>query len=148
MNRSPDLQAVAEQINTGPDAPDTSRALVVFNLTDQPLSGVAVFRASMAWPRDTPLLPVTITDLQGVPVAAALQDMTNAPDTKGRPDRRQLSFSLCFQASDVPANGWRTYIASYADAPSPPLQDCVEASGLTVVETTRHGGDLPPVGNF
>ena len=148
MKRSADLQAVADRINNGLDAPDISRALVVFNLTGIPLSGIAVFRASMAWPRDMSLPPVAVTDLQGIPVATAIQDVTEAPDAKGRPDHRQLSFSLCFQASDVPANGWRTYIASYADAPSPPLQDCFGTSGLTVVETTRHGGDLPPVGNF
>ena len=148
MNRLPALPPLAERINTGLDCPDTSRALVVFNLTAMPLSGIAVFRASMAWPHDTPLPPVAFTDLQGIPVATAIQDLTEAPDAKGRADRRLLSFSLCFQVSEVPANGWDTYIASYADAPSPLLQDCVATPGLTVVETTRHGGDLPPVGNF
>ena len=145
---SDDLRAVADHINTGLACPDTSRALVVFNLTEQFLGGAAVFLASMSWPRDTPLPPVVVTDLTGVPVAATIQYKAEAPDTKGRADRRLLSFALCFQVSDVPPNGWHTYMAAYADVPSPPLQDFVETTGLVVVETSRHGGDLPPVGNF
>jgi len=141
------LTAIAERINTGLDAPDTSRALVVFNLTDLPVSGVAVFRAAMSWPRDLPLPPVAVMD-EGRAVPAAIYEMTEGPDVKGRSDRCKLSFSLCFAVSDVPANGWRTYIASYTDVPAPALGDSVETPGLSVVETTRHGGDLPPVGLF
>lgn len=148
MNTSADLQAIAGRIDTGADSPDTSRALVVFNLTDAPLGGVAVFRASMSWPLHTPLPPVVVGGLAHAPVPAAVRDMTESPDAKGRPGRCQLGFSLCFAASDVPAHGWRTFIASYADTASPPLQDFVETPGLVVVETTRHGGDLPPVGRF
>ena len=55
------LAAIADRIDTGLDSPETSRALVVFNRTEQPLSGVAVFRASMSWPRDMPLPPVVVT---------------------------------------------------------------------------------------
>jgi hypothetical protein len=142
------FQALAKRIDTGEDSPDTSRAFVVFNLTDLPLSGVAVFQAIMSWPRDTPLPPVAVTDMRGVPVAASIRDMMEGPDTKGRPDRCQLTFSLGFQVSDVPANGWRTYLAAYAQAPSPPLADFGATPGLVVVETTRHGGDLPPTGRL
>ena len=142
------LFLTADRVNTGLNSPDTSRALVVFNLTEQPISGVAVFRASMSWPRATPLPPVLVTDLQGVAVAAAVQDMTESPDAKGRADRRQLSFSLCFQVSDIPANGWRTYVAFYSDTPSPTLGTFVGTPSLVVVETTRHGGDLPSVGCY
>ena len=144
----PDLQAIAERIHTGTENPDISRALVVFNSTPQFLSGVAVFRALMAWLRDTPLLPVSISDADGIAVPSAIRDLSKGPDAKGRADRVQLSFSLRFAVADVPANGWRTYFASYADVPALALKDFVETPGLVVVETTRHGGDLPMVGNF
>jgi len=142
-----DLAAITDRINTGLDAPETSRALVVFNQTDQPLSGVAVFRAAMSWPHNLPLPPVVVMDA-GRPVPSAIHDMTEGPDGKGRLDHRQLAFSLGFAVSDVPANGWHTYIAAYTDAPADALEDFVETPGLVVVETTRHSGDLPPAGNF
>ncbi len=141
-----DLQAIVERINTGTENPETSRALVVFNSTFQSLSGVAVFHVSMAWPRDTPLPPVSVADAAGSVVASAVREMQTWPDTKGRADRVQLSFSLCFAVSDVPANGWRTYIASYAEGPTLALEDFIETPGLIVVETTRHGGDLAMAG--
>ncbi len=142
-----DLAAIAERIHTGLDNPEESRALVVFNQTDQPLNGVAVFRGSMPWPLGLPLPPVVVTD-EGKIVSSAVRDITEGPDLKGRLDRRQLCFSLCFAVSDVPANGWRTCIAAYTDTSAPALEDFVETPGLVVVETTRHGGDLPPTGNF
>ena len=142
-----DLKAAADRINTGTDNPDASRALVVFNLTGIPLGGVAVFRAAMSWPRGLPLPPVVVADERSI-VPSAIHDMTEGPDAKGRADRRHLAFSLGFAVSDIPANGWRTYIAAYTDASTSILTDFVETPGLVVVETTRHGGDLPPVGNF
>ena len=142
-----DLAAIAERINTGLADPDISRALVVFNQTEQPISGVAVFRAAMSWSRSLSLPPVSVTQ-EGQAVRSFVGDMTQGPDAKGRADRCRLGFSLCFAASDVPANGWRTYIAAYTEAKGPTLEDFVETPGLVVVETTRHGGDLPPTGNF
>ena len=142
-----DLAGIAERIHTGLDAPENSRALVVFNQSDQPLDGSAVFHASMSWPRGVPLPPVVVTN-EGKTVPAAIREMTEEPDVKGRPDRCLLRFSLGFAVAAVPANGWRTYIAAYAEAPSLPLESFVETPGLVVVETTRHDGDLPPVGNF
>jgi len=139
--------AITERINTGTDDPDISRALIVFNQSDAPLSGVAVFRAAMAWPCGLPLPPVVVTD-DGRAVPSAVRDRTEGPDAKGRADHLLLGFSLCFAVADVPANGWRTYIASYTDAPVFVLEDFVETPGLVVVETTRHGGALPPVGVF
>jgi len=141
------LADIADRINTGLEDPENSRALVVFNRTDQPASGVAVFRAAMSWPHNLPLPPVVVTDA-GRPVPSAIHDMTEGPDTKGRADRRQLAFALRFAVADVPAKGWRTYIAAYTDVPMPALEDFVETPSLVVVETTRHGGDLPPTGNF
>jgi len=142
----PDFQSIADRINTGTENPDTSRALVVFNSTLQILSGVAVFRASMAWPHDVPLPPVSVTDVEGEVVPSAVREMWARPDAKGRADRVQLSFALCFAVSDVPANGWRTYIASYAEAQALMLEDFVETPGLFMVETTRHDGDLATSG--
>lgn len=143
-----DFYSIAERINTGTENPDISRALVVFNSTTQTLSGTAAFRASMAWPRGVPLPPVSVTDAAGSMVPSAIRDLREGPDAKGRADRVQFSFSLCFAVSDVPANGWRTYLASYADAPTLALEDFMEMPGLVVVETTRHGGELPPIGSF
>ena len=143
-----DLQSVAERIHTGTENPDTSRALVVFNSTSQSLSGVAVFRASYSWPKDVPLPPVVVTDGEGVPMPSAACEMTQGADANGCTNRVQLSFALCFAVSDVPANGWRTYIASYADAPTLVLEDFVEMPGLSVVETTRHEGDLAMTGKL
>ncbi len=148
MMLPPDLQSIAERVNTGTENPDTSRALVVFNLTSTPQSGVAVFRASMSWPGDVPLPPVSVTDTEGALVPSAIREMQEGPDTKGRAGRVQLSFALCFAVSDVPANGWRAYIASYTDVPILTLEDFVETPGLTVVETTRHGGELPMMGEL
>ncbi len=142
-----DLAAIAERIHTGLNNPEESRALVVFNQTDQPLTGVAIFRAAMSWPRGVLLPPVVVTD-EDKTIPSIVRDMTEGPDAKGRADRCQLRFSLCFAVTDVRANGWRTYIAAYCEAPSLALEDFVETPGLVVVETTRHSGDLPPFGNF
>jgi len=147
-NATLDLQAFADRINTGTENPDTSRALVVVNLTPQPQSGVAVFRASMSWPRDVPLPPVIITDRDGLPVPSALREMTQVADIKGRAGRVQLNFALYFAADAVPAQGWRTYIASYTDAPSQGLENALPNADLRVVETTRHDGELLMVGEL
>ena len=143
------LASIADRIDTGLDNPEISRALVVFNQSAAPIiSGVAVFHASMSWQRDMPLPPVAIIESEGGIVPAAIMNLAEGPDAKGRADRSQLSFSLYFAVSNVPPHGWRTYLAFYAEAASPPLLDFVETLGLTVVETTRHDGDLLPVGNF
>lgn len=132
-----DLRALAERINTGADNPETSRALVVFNQTASPLSGVAVFDASMSWPVGVPLPPVVVTDFDGRPIIAELVNFADGPDAAGRAGRRQLTFTLRFAVSDVPARGWKTYFAAYAPLPAP-------TPGLTVLETDHHDGDLPP----
>jgi len=142
------LQALTNRIDTGLDNPETSRALVVFNLTETPQSGTAVFRAAMSWPLNQALPPVTVATLESGLVAAAIRELSEAPDRKGRANRVLLSFALHFAADAVPANGWRTYIASYAEDASPLLENAVENTDLIVIETTRHGGDLPPRGNF
>ncbi len=148
--RNNDLADLAARINTGSSDADTSRALVVFNLTDVALSGVAVFRADMAWPKDLPLPSVVIRELNGDVVPSALTDWQEGPDRKGRADRRQVSFALRLAVRDVPSQGWRTYIASYADTPGPALPEAVSDGnpGLIVLETLRHAGDYPPLGHF
>ncbi len=149
MSLNPEhLQALADRIDTGSENPEGSRALVIFNLTETPQSGTAVFRASMSWPLNLPLPPVAVAALEGGLVAAVIRELSEAPDRKGRADRVLLSFALHLAATDIPANGWRTYIASYAEAASPLLENAAENADLIVIETTRHGGELPPRGNF
>jgi hypothetical protein len=140
------IRFVAGRINTGTENPDTSRALVVFNLTSTPVSGTAFFHAVMSWPRDLPLPPVVVTGSDDLPVPSAIRDKTQGPDSQGRADRVHLSFAIYFAVTDVPAHGWRTYIASYADASAPGLENAPPNADLIVIETTRHGGDLPLTG--
>lgn len=144
-----DISYIAKRIETGLADPHTSRALVVFNLTDSPISGSAVFHAEMSWPVGTPLPPVVVMEMDGTRVASALTDQYKSPDLKGRADRRHLSFDLYFLVRDVPACGWKTYLAAYAERGSS-VQDnaLTETPGLIVVETLCHEGDLPPVGTF
>jgi hypothetical protein len=146
----PNLQATAARINTGTENPDTSRALVVFNSSDQPLSGVAVYEASMTWPINHNVPFVAISEFDGSTVASDMPDMAEGPDPKGRDDHRLLAFQIRFAVQDVPANGWRTYIASFADELFPPDPEGLDVGtvDLTVIETTRHGGDLPHIGTF
>ena len=143
-----EMEAIAERINTGTDNSETSRALIVFNLTDKPISGVAAFSASMSWLLGVPLPPGAVTDFDSNPVASAIYDLGLGPDTKGRADRCQLSFNLRFAASDVPAHGWRTYIASYTKTAAEQAELGLGAVELVVIETLRHSGDLPPTGTF
>jgi hypothetical protein len=149
MQQNPEqLQSLADSINTGLDNPETSRALIVFNQTDQAQSGITIFRASMSWPRNQPLPPVAVMNGEGSLVSAAIGEMSEAPDPKGRADRLLLSLALRFEVTNVPPLGWRTYYASYAEHASPPLENAAENTDLIVIETTRHGGDLPTTGNF
>ncbi len=145
-----DLQAIAGRINTGTADPDTTRALVVFNHADAAQSGVAVFRVQMSWPVETPFPPVLVTDLDGQPVPSALADWQEASDARGRPDHRQISFALRFLVGDVPARGWRTYLAAFVAVPAPnaPAAMAPETPHFTVVETLPHSGDLPHAGTF
>ena len=149
MQQNPEqLQSLAGRINTGLDNPENSRALVVFNQTDQSQSGIAVFRASMSWPLNLPFPPVAVMNGEGNLVPASIGMMSEAPDPKGRTDWVLLSLALRFDVADIPPSGWRTYYAAYAEHASPPLENGAENADLAVAETTRHGGDLPPAGNF
>jgi len=142
------LKTLADRINTGLDSPETSRALVVFNLTNVPLSGVAVFDASMAWPTALPFPPVVVTEMGTVIVSSTITRYDDAADKKGRSDYRLIHFELRFAVQAVPSNGWKTYLAAYTQTSPHPLLDLTEQKGLMVAETMRHGGDLPPVGTF
>ena len=81
-------------------------------------------------------------------MSAAIDEMSEAADPKGRADRVLLSLALRFDVTDVPPLGWHTYYAAYAESSSLPLENTAENDKLIVVDTTRHGGDLPPTGNF
>lgn len=146
----PNLQEIVKRINTGEADPETSRALVVFNETNAPITGVAVFEAEISWPLNDLLPFIAVSDAEGNSASSDIPDMAEGPDPKGRADWQRLAFQLRFAISDVPAQGWKTYLAFYGGeivAPDPQGLD-VESPGLTVVETTRHGGDLPACGPF
>lgn len=144
------LRQIAERIDTGEADPQASRALVVFNVTERALSGTTVFRANMAWPKSLSLPPILLTDSAGHGVPCAVSEINESPDKKGRADHCHLSFALRFTVQDVPAQGWRTFIASYADASPilPPDLADAETPGLIVIETLPHAGDLPANGTF
>ncbi len=150
----PDLQNLAGRIDTGDADSETSRALVVFNTTGKALTGVAVHEASMAWPVNALVPFIAVTDTNGSPVASDIPNLAEGPDPGGRADHRLLAFQLRFAVQDVPARGWQTYLVFMAGdavdetaAPEPQGLD-TETPGLVVVETSRHQGDLPPVGTF
>ena len=153
---TPNPQETAVRIDTGTAKPETTRALVVFNITDEPLSGAAMFEASMAWPVNELMPFIAVTDMDGTPTASDIPDLAEGPDPEGRVDYRLVAFQLRFAVQDVPANGWRTYLAYMSgdyDAPDEGAVPDPEAvgeltAGLEIVETGRHGGDLPPVGTF
>lgn len=146
----PDLAALAERIHTGLNDPESSRALIVFNSSGEEYSGVAIFHADMAWPVGVSLPPIVVREREGAVVASVLTAWQEGPDAKGRADHRQIAFDLRFGVQNVPAHGWRTYIASYEEVPtvSFPADVTGLAAGVIVVETQRHAGDLPPVGRF
>jgi hypothetical protein len=155
VNDMPDFAALVARIDTGTDNAETSRALVVFNTTEETVSGVAVFEASMTWPVNDLVPFVAVTDTDGNAVASDIPDLAEGPDPNGREDHRLLAFQLRFAVSNVSAKGWRTYLAYLAgdagpDEVMPPDPEGLEGEtpGLQVIETTRHGGDLPPTGTF
>ncbi|MCW3061816.1 MAG: hypothetical protein JWQ02_3637 [Capsulimonas sp.] len=145
------LRQTAENIDTGLDAPETSRALVVFNATDEALSGNAVYHAQMSWKRGAELPPIAVTQLDGQTVPSWVSPVQRDEDERGRLDREQIAFDISFAVTDVPANGWKTYLAWFTDqAPSKKFDEDLRKphTGLLVIETTRHGGHLPASGTF
>ncbi len=149
MPTASNLQPIADRINTGLEDTETTRALVVFNCrTDGPLSCSAVFPVAMSWLVSTPFPPVTVTDENGSLVASAVRFYRQSPDIKGRKTHCHVWFELWFDVCDVPQRGWKTYIAAYTEVPGPLLTEFHGLHGLLVVETTRHGGDLPRVGEL
>ncbi|BDI32243.1 hypothetical protein CCAX7_42940 [Capsulimonas corticalis] len=144
------LRQTAEKVDTGTEASETSRAFVVFNTTRAPLTGTAVFHAEMSWPRGADLPPIAVTEMAGRPVPRVVGDVLRSEDERGRPDRERIAFDIRFAVTDVPANGWKTYLAWFTEDPAPPnAADLPEAeTGLIAIETTRHGGDFPASGTF
>ena len=86
--------------------------------------------------------------MDGSVVPSAIMAYGEFADKIGRPDYRGVHFELRFAVVDIPVNGWKTYLAAYTEQAPPILKDLPGQHGLIVVETTRHGGDLPPVGTF
>ncbi|MEO7719393.1 MAG: hypothetical protein ABIY70_24590 [Capsulimonas sp.] len=145
------LRQAAENIDTGLDAPETSRALVVFNTTHEIGNGTAVYHAQMPWRRGVPLPPIMVTQWDGAIVPSWVSPVQRTKDERDRPDREQIAFDIFFSVKDVYAQGWKTYLAWFTDQTS--SEEFDEAprtprTGFVVIETTRHGGHLPTSGTF
>ena len=150
--RCGDLQALADAIDTGDGDADLSRALVVFNSSRSVVGGFVTFPVDMPWRRERALPPVRIgrfgsNDRTQVVVAGLRFTESDADPGRGR-----LSFDLAFEVSLIPAQGWDTYIAEYAEGAAPAadvLPDgSTQALGCRVVETLRHNGLIPARGYF
>jgi len=129
---------IASRIDTGTTNPDSSRALIVFNTTSEPLSGIAVFHVDMPW-RDG-------RELQGIQVSHLLSQRVcissiSEPIFSGG----RIMFDLCFEVVDIPALGWDTYIAEYVETATNKLSTLhPNTVDLVVHETPRHTGSLSP----
>ena len=145
------LRHMAENIDTGLDSPETSRALVVFNETDEAQGGMAIYHAEMSWRRGATLPPIAVTQMDGRDVPSVVGAVQRSDDLKGRPDRELIAFDIRFAVTDVVPNGWKTYLAWFTDRALPEniFEEFLEpAPGLVVIETTRHSGDFAACGTF
>jgi hypothetical protein len=92
----------------GPDAGPQARAVVIFNTLSQPRSGLA--RISLEFPEPGPGRAV-LHDDAGAEVPCLAEGVTR------HPDGTLAGLTLTFRAEDVPALGYRTYLAVPADGP-------------------------------
>ena len=92
----------------GPDAGPQARAVAVFNTLSQPRSGLA--RITLEFAQPGPGWAV-LHDDAGAEVACLAEGVTR------HPDGTLAGLTLTFRAQDVPALGYRTYLAVPADGP-------------------------------
>jgi hypothetical protein len=138
---------IASQIDTGTETPSNSRALIVFNPTSNAHSGIALFHVDMPW-RDGRELPSILVKHLATAVFcnSGITHPRVSPAVSGQTHGR-IQFEIWFKVSEIPAEGWDTYIAEYEsnDAQSHSNGNLPAANlKLTVVETTRHEGKLSP----
>lgn len=132
---------IASQIDTGTENFDNSRALIVFNSTDKPVSGIACFHVDMPWRRDKILPAIDIYHFLTNQATRCRYSLTPG----FMPADRRLVFDLSFEVKDIPALGWDTYIAEYVEKVKTPrlnAEDWIDS--LIVAETLRHPGEYPP----
>jgi hypothetical protein len=136
------LKSIADQINTGACDIDVARALVVFNVSDEEITGIAGFAAEIGWLANDPLPAISISELDGNSIPSAMRSISKKPDPKGRPGRCRISFELVFATCGIPASGWKTYTAVYSDEVNgtPLLSGTVVDERLIVIETLFHDG--------
>jgi hypothetical protein len=146
-----DFRRIAEAIDTGLGAIETSRALVVFNKSQSTLAGSIVFPVDMPWRIGREFPPVRIVhQATGAAMPHSIQRLVLDPPDSASPYSR-LRFDLLFAVIPLVAIGWDTYVAEYATAvqsaypviPGTPI----DASRYVVIECVRHGGRLPCASN-
>ncbi|MDX1931336.1 MAG: hypothetical protein SFU56_01900 [Capsulimonadales bacterium] len=148
------LQEWAERIDTSSltgGAP--TRALVVFNRTDQAGSGRVRFAASFPMRREVCPQPVTVRSPEGpvVPSRLTVSEVTDEP-AQGA-GRVRWTMELEFVVEEVPPGGWKTYAATFGFSEASGSGDSARFDGMPllawpVVETECHAGTLPLTGRF
>jgi hypothetical protein len=142
------LKSIADQIDTGAGEIESARALIVFNLSDAAVTGLACFSAEIGWPMSHQMPAISVCELAGDIVPTSVRSVSERPDPKGRPDRRRIAFELVFAATEVPAHGWSSYVARYVDQHQGTIvsPNAVFDDRLVVVETEFHDGRYPSSG--
>jgi hypothetical protein len=139
---------ISEAIDTGLDHPETSRALIVFNTSGEPLVGLLVFHVEMPWRVGHDLPPLQATNLASQRVCRhRILNLIFVPPPHDE-DRGLLHFDLWIEVEGVAPRGWETLIVEYVSRSGEEQTDAViplplDPDRYVIVETLRHGGDLP-----
>ena len=141
-----DYVTIAAAIETGSGDPGTSRALVVFNVSPDSISGTVSYHVDMPWRPDRPFPTLRITRLTtGATASHRVGDLCIEPPT-GDGDYGRLTFELYFECAEIAADGWDTYCAEYRQesrSAEPELRPQVDPSRYRILETLPHAGPLP-----
>ncbi len=144
------LRHQTERIDTRCGRPESTRALVVWNTGDAPVSGIAVFHADYRVRSGFTLPGILVTASDGTVMASSTLNFTEAVD-EGEEDRPRIAFDLAFAIREIPARSWAAYFAAYAAEAGPRLGACdLDAipRSLAVIETLCRAGELPMAGSF
>lgn len=139
---------LSEVVDTGPDS-DIKRSLVIFNPTTVPVTGRAIFPVDMPWRRGEQFPFIAVREMQTDHVVLheidGVQWSSFPAAENADADKLRLRFLMAISVSDVPANGYATYIASFEDDTdqAPKYERPVFRPDLVVVESRGHGGALP-----
>jgi hypothetical protein len=142
-----DYRVLAKAVATGFSDPATSRALVVFNITTQPIAGVVVFQVEMPWRADRRFPPLRVSNLvTGKTAPHAIANLRYEPAVD-QPRDGHIKFELCFECASIAGRGWDTYIAQYAETEDDSefaLDGPIDRTAYRIFETLPHDGPLPP----